>query len=102
VRFGLVPLTGDNQFLKYAVELGLPGLLLHLAIFAAIASAGLRVFRGTFSPTQKCFGAVTVLATLGILVNGWTASVFNSTLLAYLYFWLGGAVVTTSHRDSTI
>jgi hypothetical protein len=102
VRFGLTPLTGDNQFLKYAVELGLPGLLLHLAIFAGIAHAGWRVFRNSESATERSFGAVIVLTTLGILVNAWTATVFNSTILAYLYFWLGGAVVSVSHRDLLI
>jgi hypothetical protein len=99
VRFGLVPLTGDNQYLKYAVELGLPGFFLHLAIFAALAIAGFRVFSSSDSETERAFGAVVFLATLGILLNAWTATVFNSTVLAYLYFWLGGAVVTASHRS---
>lgn len=102
VRFGLTALTGDNQFLKYAVELGLPGLLLHLAIFAAIAHAGWRVYRHSEWPVERSFGAVVVLATLGILLNAWTATVFNSTVLSYLYFWLGGAVVSASHRRQSV
>jgi O-antigen ligase len=97
VRFGLKPLTADNQYLKYAVELGLVGLILHLAVFAAILGAAWHLFKNG-DRTTRSFGIVLLLATLGILVNAWTAVVFNSTVLAYIYFWLAGAAITERQR----
>ncbi len=97
MRFGLRPLTADNQYLKYAVELGLVGLVLHLAIFAAIIGASWQLFRNANSTTRS-FGVVLLLATLGILINAWTAVVFNSMVLAYVYFWLAGAAITEKQR----
>lgn len=97
VRFGLTPLTADNQYLKYAVELGLVGLILHLAIFAAIAGAAWQLFRNA-NRTTRSFGIVLLLATLGILINAWTAVVFNSMVVAYIYFWLAGAAITETQR----
>jgi O-antigen ligase len=98
VRFGLIPLTGDNQYLKYAVELGLVGIVLHIAGFLAISSASWQLYRRGSSPKARSFGAMMLLVTAGILMNAWTAVVFNSMVLAYLYFWLGGAAVTASQR----
>lgn len=98
-RFGLKPITGDNLYLKYAVELGVLGAVLHLCVLAALGFAGLRLFRTEESATPRAFGAVVFLTTIGILFNAWTSSVLNSNVLAYLYFWLGGAAVTASHRQ---
>jgi len=38
------------------------------------------------------------LATVGLVLNGITAVVFNSPILAYLFFWLAGSTVTSSQR----
>jgi hypothetical protein len=38
------------------------------------------------------------LATIGILINGMTAVVFNSITLGWLYFWLAGSVVTRAQQ----
>jgi O-antigen ligase len=100
VRFGLTPLTGDNQYLKYAVELGLPGLLLHLAAFFGISSACWRLYRKASDAPSRSFGLMMLLVTTGIMINAWTAVVFNSMLLAYVYFLLGGVSVTASERLS--
>jgi hypothetical protein len=97
VRFHVKPLTADNQFLKYAVELGLVGLILHLAVFAAIIGASWQLFRSA-NRTTRSFGIVILLATLGIVVNAWTAVVFNSMVLSYIYFWLAGAAITERQR----
>jgi hypothetical protein len=43
-------------------------------------------------------GSTLWLATLGMIINGMTTVVFNSITLAWIYFWLAGAVVTNSER----
>ena len=97
VRFGLTPLTADNQYLKYAVELGLVGLILHIAIFVAIVGAAWHMY-GNANRIARSYGMLLLLATLGILLNAWTAVVFNSMVLAYIYFWLAGAATTERQR----
>lgn len=100
VRVGILPLAIDNQYLEYAVELGLLGLALHLLIFVAITAAAFRVIRESSDETTRTSAMVVAVATLGILINALTAGVFNSLTLAYLYFWLAGALVTVSARLS--
>jgi hypothetical protein len=98
VRAGVRPLAIDNQYLEYAVELGLLGLALHLLIFVAITTAAFRVMRESSDETTQTCAIVVAVTTLGILINALTAGVFNSLTLAYLYFWLAGALVTVSER----
>ncbi len=100
VRFGLEPLTADNGYLKYAVELGLQGLIAHLLIYLGLALAGLKLARSATTETRRLLGIVVVATTVGVMLNATTAVVFNSLLLPYLYFWLGGAAVTIAQRES--
>lgn len=98
VRFDMPPVTADNLYFKYAAELGIAGLVALLGIFAAFLRSGWRVFRGGRSEQQRRFGAVIAIATLGIIVNGITVSMFNSPMLSTLYFWLAGVCVTSAQR----
>jgi hypothetical protein len=98
VRFGLAALTADNQYLKYMVELGVLGLVLHLATLLGVATAGLRVFRKASVSTGRNYGGLVFATTLGIAVNAMTAVVFNSIMLSYTYFWVAGTVVSHSLR----
>ena len=98
VRFLREPLTADNMYLSYGVQLGVAGLLAFLAVLAGILSKALKVFRTAATDVQRRFGAVVALATLGILVNGITSIVFSSLMLAYLFFFFAGAVVTVAQR----
>ena len=99
VRFLREPLTADNMYLSYGVQLGLAGLLAFLAVMAGILSRALRVFRAGVTDVQRRFGAVVALAALGILMNGITSIVFSSLMLAYLFFFFAGAVVTIAQRS---
>ena len=45
-------------------------------------------------------GIVVVVTTVGVMINSTTGVVFNSLLLAYLYFWFGGVAVTFAQRES--
>jgi hypothetical protein len=101
-RAGLVPITGDNMFLSYGVQLGLAGLLAQLAIMLGLLSYSWRVFRTSPVPQLRLVGAVVCLTTVGILLNGATSLVFSSTLLAYLYFLLAGALVTASEAAARL
>ncbi len=94
VRAGLDPLTADNQYLKYAVELGVAGLLAHVAILGVIMGCGFKVARISTIPSRKILGQTITLATLGILLNAMTAVVFNAMVLSYLYFWMAGSIVS--------
>jgi hypothetical protein len=97
-RAGLIPLTADNQFLKYGVELGIAGLLAHLAIFVAIGVYAWRLMSSAVA-SRRALGTVVILATFGILLNSMTAVVFNAMVLSYFYFWLAGSAVSASQME---
>ena len=94
VRMGLDPLTADNQYLKYAVEMGVIGLLAHLAVLLTMMGCGFRVARLSKLRSRQLLGQTVVLATLGIMMNAMTAVVFNAMVLSHLYFWIAGSVVS--------
>jgi len=100
VRFGLNPLTADNGYLKYAVELGVEGLIAHLLIFFGIAITSLKVARYGSTQTRRLLAIVVLVTTVGVMINATTGVVFNSLLLAYLYFWFAGAIVTIAQRET--
>lgn len=99
VRFDVNPLTADNGYLKYAVELGVEGLLAHLAIYFGIGLASLKVARYGSTHNRRLLGIVVLFTTVGVMINAATGVVFNSLVLAYLYFWFAGAVVTISQKE---
>ncbi|MEO7502874.1 MAG: O-antigen ligase family protein [Gemmatimonadaceae bacterium] len=98
VRAGLEPITGDNLYLKYGVELGLIALAFLVLLFIAIAKSALRTYRQGATHAERRMGIALFLATVGIAINGITAVVFNSIALGWLFFWLAGAVVTVAER----
>jgi hypothetical protein len=97
-RFSQTPLTSDNMYLSYAVQLGVVGIVsLLVALGSILVSAWRTAWSGT-TETQRRFGAIMALTTFGILVNGMTSTVFSSNMLADLYFLLAGALVTRGGR----
>jgi len=98
VRAGLNPITGDNMYFKYAVEMGVAGLALFVATLAAIGSSAMKLYRRGVNPAQQRMGMTLWLATVGIAINGITAVVFNSITLGWLFFWLAGAAVTVAEK----
>ncbi len=95
VRFGAQqPLTGDNLFFKYAVELGLATFVLHIVALLGIGHAGWIAARRGSSDARQRLGLAVLALTIGILINGMTAFLYNSNFLAYVYFWLAGSAVT--------
>jgi len=99
VRFGLDPLTADNGYFKYAVELGLQGLIALLAIFVGILVTSFKVARHASTHNRRLMGTVVLFTTIGVMLNATTGVVFNALVLSYLYFWFGGAVVTIAQRE---
>jgi hypothetical protein len=100
LRAGLGHITGDNLFLKYAVEMGIIGITLFIAILYSIGSSALRLYRNGKTLAEQRMGVTIWLAAVGIAVNGITAVVFNSIALGWLFFWLAGAMVTVSEWRS--
>ena len=98
--YDIGPLTADNGYLKYAVELGAEGLIAHIAIFLGIGLASLKVARYGSTQNRRLLGTVVLFTTVGVMINAATGVVFNSLVLAYLYFWFAGAVVTVAQRES--
>lgn len=98
VRGGLVPITSDNLYLKYAVELGVPGLVALVGTFACFIGAGHRLATFGTSEHHRTLGTTVGLATLGVAVYGVTSVMFGDPLVSYLLFWLGGAAVTLAQR----
>ena len=99
VRFGLDPLTADNGFFKYAVELGIQGLAALLAIFAGILATAYKVARYASTHQRRLMGTVVLFTTIGVLLNATTGVVFNALVLSYFYFWFAGAVVTVAQQE---
>ena len=99
VRFGLEPLTADNGYLKYAVELGLEGFIAHVLIYLGLGFTGIKLARQGTTQTRRLIGIVVLATTVGVMLNATTAVVFNSLLLPYLYFWFGGVAVTIAQRE---
>ena len=99
VRFGLDPLTADNGFFKYAVELGIQGLAALLAIFAGILATAYKVARYASTHQRRLMGTVVLFTTIGVVLNATTGVVFNALVLSYFYFWFAGAVVTVSQQE---
>ena len=53
------------------------------------------------SDVQRRVAAVVALTTIGIIINGVTSFLFSSNLLAYVFFWMAGAMVTVAQRLRT-
>jgi hypothetical protein len=99
VRSGLSPLTADNGYLKYAVELGIQGLIAHLAIYIGIGIASFKVAIHGSTKNRRMLGTVVLLTTVGVMINAVTGVVFNALVLSYLYFWFAGAIVTVAQQE---
>lgn len=100
LRAGLKHITGDNLYLKYAVEMGVAGLVLFVSTLGSIGSSAMRLYKHGTTLAEQRMGMTLWLAVVGIAINGITAVVFNSIALGWLFFWLAGAVVTVSERRS--
>ncbi len=100
VRFGVEPLTADNGYLKYAVELGVEGFIAHVAIYVGIGLASLKVARYGSTKYRRLLASVVLVTTVGVMINATTGVVFNALLLSYLNFWFAGAIVTIAQRET--
>lgn len=94
IRYGFVALTADNLLLKYGVELGIAGLVLCLLLLLSFARRSWTLSQRGVTPERRTLGTVMLLATVGVLINGMTVAIFDSTYFTYLYFWLAGTVVS--------
>jgi len=99
IRAGILPLTADNMYLKYGVEMGVIGLALLVLTLVAIGSTSLKLFREG-NESQRRMGITLWLATIGIAINGITAVVFNSIALGWIFFWLVGSAVSSAHAPA--
>jgi hypothetical protein len=99
VRFGIEPLTADNGYFKYAVELGIQGLIALLAILGGILATSFKVARFASTQLRRMMGIVVLFTTVGIMLNATTGVVFNALVLSYFYFWFAGAVVTIAQQE---
>jgi hypothetical protein len=98
-RLGRPALTNDNLFLKYGVELGVPGLLLFVGWLASLLWTGVRSAAVAVRRQHRAFFAFAAACTLGVIVNGATAVVFNLPMITYLFFWIVGVAVSILDRD---
>ena len=99
VRFGLEPLTADNGYFKYAVELGIQGLIALLLIFTGFLVSSYKVARYASTHNRRLMGTIVLFTTIGVMLNAMTGVVFNALVLSYLYFWFAGAIVTVAQRE---
>lgn len=97
-RFGRTPITADNMFLGYAVDLGTLGLLAYLAVVFTIGFLSWRLFKSARTSEMRMVAATVFLTNVGIAINGASSSPFNSVFLAYNFFLLAGAAVSAYQR----
>jgi hypothetical protein len=100
MRLGRDPLTADNYYLKYAVELGVPALLALLTMLGTVLWTALRAAVAGGSASRRAFGAFSAACTVGFLFNGGTAVLTNSPTIAYLFFWIAGSTIAIGHAVS--
>jgi len=93
------PLSADNMYLTYAVQLGVAGIAAFVAVLVTILAVAWRTAWANVSDTQRRVAAVVALTTIGIMINGVTSFVFSSNLLAYVFFWVAGALVTMAQQE---
>jgi len=96
LRFLRLPLTADNMYLSYGVQLGVTGLLAFVGMLGSILVISWRSAWIAATETQRRFFAVVALTSLGIFLNGVTSVVFSSNLLAYVFFLCAGAAMTAA------
>lgn len=97
-RFGRTPITADNMFLGYAVDLGALGLVGYLAILLTFGYFSWRLFSNALTTGVRMVAATVLLTTIGIALNGTSSSPFNSVFLAYNFFILAGAAISAFQR----
>jgi hypothetical protein len=97
-RFGRTPLTADNVFLGYAVDLGVLGLIAFLSILFTVGFFAWRLFTTAQTPEVRMVAATVLLTDVGLAFNGLSSSPFNSVFLAYNFFLLAGAAITIYRR----
>ena len=98
-RFGRSALTADNVFLGYAVDLGVLGLIGHLAVLLTVGFFSWRLFKTAPTPGMRMVAATVLLTDLGIALNGTSSAPFNSVFLGYNFFILAGAAVSAYQRN---
>ena len=101
-RAGLIPITYDNLYLKYAVEMGVLGVGVLIATLVAFMATGVRLLRAGTTDTQRGIGMMVALAALGIGLDGVTGALFNNPIVAYLFFWYAGTAVTLAQRAPSL
>jgi hypothetical protein len=101
-RFGRTPLTADNMFLGYAVDLGALGLVGYLAVLITLGFFSWRLFKSAPTAGIRMVAATVFLTTLGIALNGTSSSPFNSVFLAYNFFILAGAAISVYQRRTSL
>jgi hypothetical protein len=100
-RFGRTPLTADNMFLGYAVDLGALGLIGYLAVLLTLGFFSFRLFTSATTAGSRMVAATVFLTTLGMALNGTSSSQFNSVFLAYNFFILAGAAISAYQRSDS-
>ena len=100
-RFGRTPLTADNVFLGYAVDMGFLGLIGYLSVLATLGFFSWRLYMRAPTASIRMVAATVLLTTLGIALNGTSSSPFNTIFLAYNFFILAGAAVTAYQRSGS-
>ena len=98
LRFLREPLSADNLYLSYGVQLGLAGLLAFMVMLGSILAISWRSVWIAPTESERRFFAVVALTSIGISLNGVTSVVFSSNLLAYVFFLCAGAAMTAAHE----
>lgn len=101
VRLGRSPVTSDNLYFKFGVELGVAALFAFVAWLASVGHSALRAAGARPDRPAQAFCAFVAVSTVGIAINGMTAVLTNAPPIVYLFFWSAGtAVAVASAADA--
>jgi len=99
----LLALEAHNDYLRLAIELGYPGLLLYAAFYVSVLSVLLRALwhRPHDLILQKTYVAVTAVV-VAFLVMAVADNVLQSTAVNWILFALMGGTVALAHNTSVV
>jgi hypothetical protein len=88
-----VRVGGENQFIIYAVQLGIPGLLMYITLLTSAIYLSIQAFFRSIHQHEKAISFVTASAKFGLLLPLMTANAELYLYVSYITWWLVGQSV---------
>ncbi|OEK07248.1 hypothetical protein BFP71_03610 [Roseivirga misakiensis] len=96
---------GENQYIIFAVQLGIPGLIVYLSVIFLTISVSLRAYRMSDTRQDKLIPLITASFKFGLLFLMMFSNTENYGNISYLIWWFAGtsvAIYSTAKYDSSL